>query len=128
MTLSVGEQEQVFECIAAVINLTAERFSSTWQDTTQAAFTALIEGRGRFNDEGGNVAQTLIDLGVTGTRDIQVMASLAANTEVYASTLATAGSAYAENTALAEGYNLVSQTLVERLTVLRSEERRVGYV
>lgn len=116
--LAVEEGGDELERFAAVSDMAVEQFASAWRDTPQVAFTALIEGLGRVADRGDNVASTLMDIGVTGTRDIQVMASLAANTEVYANTLDTASTAYAENTALAEGYDKIAATLVERITIL----------
>lgn len=118
ITKAVGEGGDELNRFAQIADMSAGQFVSTWQDAPQQAFTALVEGLSRVVDEGGNVTNALAEIGITGTRDVQVMQVLAANTEVYANTLRTANEAYAENTALAEGYETVSRTMTEQLTML----------
>lgn len=87
---------------ADLAGMSAQDFAAKWQSSPVQAVDALVQGLGRVKDEGGNVVQTLGDLGIEGTQNLQVMLSLAGAGDQLTDSLGTAAAGWRENTALIE--------------------------
>lgn len=111
-----GDQLQKF---ADVANLTVEQFTDAWQNDPQKAFTAFIEGMHDIQEANGDTNALLKELGISAVRDIQALQALANNTDVYADALRDSSSAYAEGTALGEGYAIIAETVSAKLQILK---------
>lgn len=70
-----------------------------FRDSTQA-FRLFVDGLGRIQQSGGDVAAALADLDLEGVRVIQVLGTLATRSDVLADTLSQASDEFERNTAL----------------------------
>lgn len=87
---------------AELAGMSAQEFAAKWQASPVQAIDTLVKGLGRVKGEGGNVVQTLADLGIEGTQNLQVMLSLAGAGDQLTDSLGTANKGWQENTALLE--------------------------
>lgn len=117
ITTAVDEGGASLDQFASAANMSASEFASAWKETPQQAFSALIEGFSQAADSGQNLTGILKDLGIGAVRDQRALLLLADNTEVYNQALNDSTEAYAQNTALQEGYGVVAETLSAKLQV-----------
>jgi TP901 family phage tail tape measure protein len=115
ITASAAEGGDAVAKFAAVAGMASEDFAQAWRDNPQAAFSAFIKGLGEAGQKASGI---LNDVGIRAIRDQRALQLLASNTDVYNQALADSSSAYAEGTALADGYGIVADTLAAKLQVL----------
>lgn len=118
ITEAVSTGGDALNAFAATAGLTADEFRAKWGENSQDIFTAYINGLSELDSTLLDV--TLKQQGFVNVRDRNVLSRLANNTEVYAQALTEAGTAYDENTALAEGYNTATDNLVDNLARLKN--------
>lgn len=115
---AVGEGGEKLKGFADVAGVSSQDFAKSWQNTPEAAFRSLINGLNNAAQNGEHLDQVIKSLGISAVRDIQTLQQLANNTDVYARAQSDASEAYAEGTALAEGYGIVAESASARLKVL----------
>ncbi|ALV44711.1 hypothetical protein MB46_03470 [Arthrobacter alpinus] len=94
-----GEKLDAF---AKTAGMSAEEFGKAFGESPVKAMDAVNQGLSRIKDEGGNVVETMKDVGLKGTEDMQVMLSLAASGDLLNDSLNLGSTAWKENTALVE--------------------------
>jgi TP901 family phage tail tape measure protein len=87
---------------ADVAGMSAEGFAAAWKERPVEALQAVFEGMGSVRSEGGNLNLVLDQLGVTSLRQTDVMKRLGNASELFGAAVQTAGTAWSENSALAE--------------------------
>jgi TP901 family phage tail tape measure protein len=87
---------------AKLAGMSAQEFAAKWQSSPVEAIDDIVQGLGRVKGEGGNVVETLGDLGISGTQNLQVMLSLAGAGDQLTDSLATGNKGWQENIALVE--------------------------
>lgn len=101
---------------AAVARMSAEDFSAAWGSNAAGALDLFITGLNETYRSGQDVYGVLSDLGITETRMVTMMTSLAKSGDRLTSTLKTANEAWSENTALTteaeKRYNTTQSQLV----------------
>lgn len=118
LNVAVAEGGENLQQFANLSGMSADDFATAWQDTPERAFNSLILGLNRAAESGAALDIVIKDLGITAVRDVQTLQQLANNTEVYAQSQSDASRAYAEGTALADGYGIVAETTAAKLQVL----------
>lgn len=118
ITSAVGQAGDKLDGLASIAGMSASEFADAWAKTPQTAFTALLQGMEKVAASGQNLDGVLRDIGFGNVRDRRVWQLLADNTEVYADALDDTTRAYAENSALAEGYAHVAETLSAKMQML----------
>lgn len=88
------------ESWAGVAGMSAAEFAAAWGEDAVSGLEAFIVGLGNTEASGGSLTLTLQELGITETRMSNVIKALATSGDRLSSTLATANSAWDENTAL----------------------------
>ena len=88
---------EYLEEYAKVAGMTAEEFASAWENDALGTFVKVIQGIGSSAD---GVTVTLEKLGITSIRQSQSIAALAQSSDVLTSAIATANSAWDENSAM----------------------------
>lgn len=86
---------------AAAAGMTADEFAAAWGKDAAGALDMFIRGLNATYVAGGDVYGVLNDLGITETRMVTMITSLAKSGDRLTSTLGTANTAWAQNTALA---------------------------
>lgn len=113
--LGGGKKLQGF---AKVSGMSAEQFSTAWKSSPQQAITSFVEGLGKMQQSGGDVAGTLKELGITSIQEIDTLARLSNNTKVLSDALNIANTAWKENTALAKEAEQRYQTTEMKIKLL----------
>lgn len=94
--VSAGGDE--LESYAAISNMTADEFASTWRDAANhgpiRAIQAFVEGLRRVKERGGDVDSALGALKINGVRDKQLLSGLTNTTDVLAESLEMAADAW----------------------------------
>ena len=111
---------QSLEKIAEISGMSTAQIQQDWGTDTQKVFSAFIEGMGSMQDAGVNTNAVLQDLGINAVRDVRAVQLLANNTEVYAQALKETAGAYAQGTALQDGYAIGTDTLIDQLSRLKN--------
>lgn len=112
------EGGEALEQFADISGVTAQGFADAWENDPSRAFETFINGLGRAGEQGEFLSGILSDLGLKAVRDQNALKLLADNTEVYNKALETSATAYGDGTALADGYQVVADTLAAKLQVL----------
>ena len=102
---------------AEVAGMTADAFAQLWSEDSAAAMQRLIEGIADVERNSASITKTLDDLGVTELRTSDAMGRLANNHELLSDAIATANSAWAENTALMQEAETRYGTTESKLTM-----------
>jgi TP901 family phage tail tape measure protein len=104
---------------AKVAGLTTGAFTRLWEKDATQGVLKFIEGLGRVEDEGGNLAGTLEDLDFSDVRVRDTLMRSAGAYEELARAIKTANEAYAENTALTIEFDASQQTVETSLNRMR---------
>lgn len=112
------EGGEALDEFAKISGVTAQGFADAWENDPSRAFETFINGLGRAGEQGEFLSGILSDLGLKAVRDQNALKLLADNTEVYNEALQTSATAYGDGTALADGYQVVADTLAAKLQVL----------
>lgn len=102
---------------AEVAGMTADAFAQLWSEDSAAAMQRLIEGIADVERNSASITKTMDDLGVTELRTSDAMGRLANNHELLSDAIATANSAWAENTALMQEAETRYGTTESKLTM-----------
>lgn len=87
--------------LAKVAGTSSKEFAAAFEADPVRAIDSVVKGLSRVKDEGGNVVQTMDDLGIKGTEETSVILRLAGAGDLLSDSLALGSKAWAENTALA---------------------------
>jgi len=90
------------ERLAEVAGVSAKDFATAFETDPVRAVDMMVKGFGRIKDEGGNVIQTMSDLGIKGTEETGVILRLAGAGDILTDSLKLGDSAWESNSALAE--------------------------
>jgi TP901 family phage tail tape measure protein len=97
---AVQEGGESLGAFAKVAGVSSEAFEKAFGDSPVAAMDMVSKGLARVKGEGGNVVQSMKDLGIKGTEEYQVMLALAASGDLLTDSLELGSKAWKENTAL----------------------------
>lgn len=103
---------------AATAGMSADAFASAWKSSPQEALNQFLEGLARLEEQGESTDMALKDIGFVNVRDRQSIQVLANNMDVYTEAQEQSNSAYADGTALANGYALIADDLISKLKAL----------
>ncbi|UEN92565.1 phage tail tape measure protein [Streptococcus pyogenes] len=123
--LSGGEGLQRF---AAVAGKTAEEFAQTWRTNPQEAIIDFVKGLGKVKESGGDVTETLKDLGINSIREIDTLARLAGAGDLLAKSFGIANKAWADGTALQKEADAASESFTNQLKKLKNALFEAGTV
>ncbi|HES4050627.1 TPA: phage tail tape measure protein [Streptococcus pyogenes] len=123
--LSGGEGLQRF---AAVAGKTAEEFAQTWRTNPQEAIVDFVKGLGKVKESGGDVTETLKDLGINLIREIDTLARLAGAGDLLAKSFGIANKAWADGTALQKEADAASESFANQLKKLKNALFEAGTV
>ncbi|MBN1610375.1 MAG: phage tail tape measure protein, partial [Polyangiaceae bacterium] len=102
---------------AKVAGMTATEFKAAWQEDAAGAFQKFVEG---LAAEGDNAVNVLSDLGLEDQRLVRSFLSLANAGDLLGETIAMAGEAWDENSALTREAGLRYATVESQLAILKN--------
>lgn len=120
MDTAAAKGEKALKGYAQVAGMSTKEFKRLWDSDSAQALTAFVQGLGRIDQEGGNLAATLESLGYkeTRTRDALMRAAMAG--DLLGDSIMLANGAYAENTALADEASKKNSTFAARMKILQN--------
>ena len=117
MRSAVDEGGESLETFARVAGTSAEEFAAKFRSSPMEALDLVAQGIGRVNTEGGNVTETLKDMGIKGTEETQVMLALASAGDLLSESLRMGEEAWKSNTALAAEAQKRYETAESRIRI-----------
>ena len=120
MDTAAAKGEKALKGYSQVAGMSAKEFKRLWDRDSAQALAAFVQGLGRIDQEGGNLAATLEKLGYkeTRTRDALMRAAMAG--DLLGDSISLANRAYIENTALADESAKKNETFAARLKILQN--------
>lgn len=126
MDMAAAKGEKHMSSYAKVAGVSAKEFVAAWKRDPAMALDSFIQGLGRIKAEGGNVAQTLENMGYKEARTRDMLLRLAGAGDLLSRTLGTADSAWASNTALANEAQKRYDTTASKLQILKNKVNNVA--
>lgn len=123
---AAATSSEAVEGFAEVAGVSAEEFQRMWGEDAAGALTLFVEGLGRLDEEGGNLALTLDELGIKETQATQALTGLAGAGDLLSESLSLATTAWEENTALTNEAEERYNTLESRLQIFKNTITAVG--
>lgn len=120
MQLAVEAGTDELQQYAAVSNMTVDEFSQKWGQDAVGALYAFISGLNDTERNGASATAILDEMGISEIRLSNAVKALANNHEGLAGAINLAGSAWQENTALANEANTRYATLESRLSMTKN--------
>lgn len=90
------------ENLAKVAGVSSKDFATAFENDPVRAVDMMVQGLSRVKDEGGNVIDTMANLGIKGTEETSVILRLAGAGDLLADSLKLGDEAWKSNTALME--------------------------
>ena len=103
---------------ASIANMTADQFKQAWGDNAVGALNSFIQGLNDTERNGKSAIVVLDELGITNVRQTKAILGLASAGNLLSNTLAQAGNAWNQNTALAAKASVMYETTEAKLTML----------
>ena len=102
IAMSVSNGGEKLDEFAKVAGVSSSDFQKAFKEAPADAIATFVEGLGRIDAEGGDVFQTLTNLGQTDIRVSQALLGMANSGDLLRKSLELGSEAWDENTALAE--------------------------
>lgn len=90
------------QTLAKIAGVSSQEFSDAFKNDPVRAIDMMVKGLGRVKESGGNVIQTMKDIGIKGTEETSVILSLTGAGDLLTESLDLGAKAWDENSALAE--------------------------
>lgn len=105
---------------ARIAGMTAQQFATQWAADPVRTFDAFIQGLDRIDKSGGNAVQTLSDVGIEGTQNLQVLLRLKGAGDLLAQSIDLGNKSWDENLALLQEANKRYETAASRIAIARN--------
>lgn len=116
--LSGGKKLELF---AKVSGMSAQNFAHEWKTEPQIALLAFLDGLKKVKQSGGDVTQTLKELGIESTQEVDTMQRMAGAGDLLSRALKTANGAWKENTALTNEAKKRYETTESQLKIFKNQ-------
>ena len=116
--LSGGKKLELF---AKVSGMSAQNFAHEWKTEPQIALLAFLDGLKKVKQSGGDVTQTLKELGIKSTQEVDTMQRMAGAGDLLSRALKTANGAWKENTALTNEAKKRYETTESQLKIFKNQ-------
>ena len=107
--------------LSAITGIAAGDLKKKFAEDSVGVFKSFVEGMGAASKAGVDITQVLDTFGLTGVRDIQVLGTLAKNSDLLGQKLQTAAQGFKENVALENEFNAQLGTLNNQLALTQNE-------
>lgn len=108
---SISKGGQKMQVLSKLTGIATKDLKEKFKNDAVGTLKLFAEGLNKVEKAGGDVTQAMEFFGLTGVRDIQVLGSLAKNTDLLDEKLNQAAKAFKENTALEKEFAAASKTL-----------------
>lgn len=113
------------EEFASVANMSADEFKQAWGQDAVSAMNAFIQGLNDTERNGRSAVVILDELGIKNVRQTKAILGLASAGDLLGSTIASATSAWEQNTALSEKASVMYGTTEAKMTMMQNAANNV---
>lgn len=118
--MAVSTNGKTLQTWADVAGMSVEQFKAAWQTDVTGTFERVIEGLGKVKANGGDLNETLAELGVTELRQSDFLRRMAGNSDLVSRAVELSNGAWRENTALGKEVENRNKSLAAKLDVLKN--------
>ena len=118
--MAVSTNGKTLQTWADVAGMSVEQFKAAWQTDVTGTFERVIEGLGKVKANGGDLNETLADLGVTELRQSDFLRRMAGNSDLVSRAVELSNGAWKENTALGKEVENRNKSLAAKIDVLKN--------
>lgn len=118
--MAVSTNGKTLQTWADVAGMSVEQFKAAWQTDVTGTFERVIEGLGKVKANGGDLNETLADLGVTELRQSDFLRRMAGNSDLVSRAVQLSNGAWKENTALNKEVENRNKSLAAKIDVLKN--------
>lgn len=112
--------------IANIAGMSAEDFTSAWENDPIVAIESFISGLGKLDEKGESATLVLDELGMSGVKQSNMLKSLGLASETLSGAIGTASNAWSENTALQDEAAQKYSTTESKIAQLKATLTEVG--
>ena len=113
----VQEGGEALEAFARVAGTSAAEFATRFRSDPVSAINDFVQGLNRVEKSGGNVVQTLNDVGIRSSEDMRTVLGLKGATDLLSDSLDLSSQAWEENSALTEEANQRYDTAASKIKI-----------
>lgn len=106
---------------AKIAGMTASEFKNLYEKDAVGATTEFVKGLGAIQEEGGNVASVIEDLGFKEVRTKDALLRLAGASDVFTDTLSKAGKAWDRNMDLQEVFDKMTDNTASKIQIMKNQ-------
>jgi TP901 family phage tail tape measure protein len=121
MQIAVETGGESLEQFAAVAGMSADEFASKFKTAPAEAIQAFVGGLKDISDNGGSAILTLEDMGISEVRMRDALLRSAGASDMFASAISTANTAFAANTALGTEAEKRYATTASQIAIMKNE-------
>ena len=118
--MAVSTNGKTLQTWADVAGMSVEQFKAAWQTDVTGTFERVIEGLGKVKANGGDLNETLAELGVTELRQSDFLRRMAGNSDLVSRAVQLSNGAWKENTALNKEVENRNKSLAAKIDVLKN--------
>lgn len=111
---------------AEIAGVSASDFSKMWGEDAAGAFDLFVQGLGKVQEEGGSVAATLEQVGITSTIDVMALTNLAGAGDLLSTAIGVSNDAWQENSALTNEAAQRYVTMESQIQLLKNRFTDMG--
>lgn len=117
---ATAEGGEKMAAYANVLGMTSEAAATLFKTNPDQFFSTFITNLGKASDSGQNLTGVLDNLGITNTRDVQVVTRLAQGYQLLGKYTTEAATSFASGTYLNEAFQTIAETTQSSLTKMAS--------
>lgn len=123
---AVADAGEGLDEFAKISGMTSAEFAQAWEEDPTQAIESFVAGLGEVTTAGGNVDQTLKDLGISGIRETDTLKRLAGAGDLLGKSFDLASGAFENNTALTKEAEERYKALASKLAMMKNKLMEVG--
>ncbi len=120
ITKATADGGATLDNFAKIAGMSAEQFSSTWENNPTKALAAFVKGLGDTEGGAKGVLRALEDVGIKGIREADTIRRMSNNHKILDEALKTGAEGWKENTALTDEAAIRYETMGSKLSMLRN--------
>ncbi len=120
--ISVSQGGARLDDLAKVLGVTSEEAAKIWDQDASGFVQQFLRGAAAT----GQLNETITALGITNSRELNVITRLANNMDVLTSSLADANSAFTDGSYSSEAYGVVADDLASKITMMQNALAAAG--
>ena len=120
--ISVTQGGAKLDDLSRVLGVTSQEAAKLWEQDASGFVQEFLRGA----NASGKLNETITALGITNSRELNVITRLASNMDVLTSSISDANSAFTNGTYSSEAYGIVADDLASKITMMQNALAAAG--